>query len=170
MIKDEIRKIKKKQRNEMSEQEVIAKSEKISKQFLSSALYKKADTKILFGKMFADKKTVLLPVTKNDIITPVEITENTKYINGAYNISEPVDSAVYTGKKIDLIIIPGIAFDKKGRRAGFGKGCYDRFLQDVTATKVGYCYDFQIVDNIKTQEHDINMDFLVCESELICCE
>ncbi len=183
MIKEEIRKINKLKRSQMTKEEVFEKSRKIADTFISSTLYKKAsvimlyyplgneaDTRLLFNRFFSDSKTLLLPITRNDIITPVKISENTEYILGDYNICEPKNASVFPKEKIDVIIIPGIAFDRHGSRVGFGKGCFDRFLEETNAVKIGYCYDFQICENIKTQDFDINMDFLVTESELIVCE
>ena len=63
--------------------------------------------------------------------------------------------------------MPGIAFDKHGARVGFGKGCYDKFLAKTQAVKVGFCYDFQLCDEIETDKHDILMDYLVSEKGIL---
>jgi len=68
------------------------------------------------------------------------------------------------------VIVPGIAFDKAGSRIGFGKGCYDMFLDGLNAVKIGFCYDFQVMDEIPSDDHDIRMDFLVTEKGVLRCQ
>ena len=59
------------------------------------------------------------------------------------------------------MIVPAVAFDRHGNRVGRGKGFYDRFLTGLNVTKIGICYDFQIVDEIESSSHDIPVDMLV---------
>ena len=71
--------------------------------------------------------------------------------------------------KTDVILVPGIAFDKHGGRVGFGKGCYDRLLETLDAVFVGVCFDFQISDEIELEERDVKMHFLLSESGFLSC-
>ena len=64
-------------------------------------------------------------------------------------------------------LIPGLAFDKKGNRLGFGAGIYDRLLENTTGIKVGICYDEQIVEIIPNEPHDQLMDVLITPSQII---
>ena len=182
MNKNDIRLEYKKIRSKMSRNEVVEKSIKVLDMLTNSDLYKsvnsimlyyplgnEVDVSLLFNKAFSDSKTVLLPITVNDIITPTRIYPDTKYIKGEYSILEPEDKTPFRDK-IDACIVPGIAFDKSGARVGFGKGCYDRFLTNKDIIKIGYCYDFQLCDGIFTDDHDIKMDYIVTESEFITCE
>ena len=68
---------------------------------------------------------------------------------------------------IDLIIVPGIAFDERCNRCGFGKGYYDRLLSESKAVKIGLCYDFQVVDELECDEYDIAMDMVITERRII---
>ena len=167
----------------MPKEEVLKKSKLLFDNFINSDLYKNAktvmlyfplgnepDTRLLFDKLFYDKKTVLLPVTLDDEITPVVINEETEFEPGSYRIFEPKIKIPYTEDAIDIVIVPGIAFDRHGSRVGFGKGCYDKFLQKIKAIKIGYCYSFQVSNEIETSEFDIGMDYLITESEMIVCE
>ncbi|WP_425446268.1 5-formyltetrahydrofolate cyclo-ligase [Dethiothermospora halolimnae] len=72
-------------------------------------------------------------------------------------------------EKIDLIIIPGIGFDKKCYRLGYGAGYYDRFLARLNfkIPTIGVCYDYQILDAIMTEDFDIPMDYIVTEKRII---
>ena len=67
----------------------------------------------------------------------------------------------------DLFIVPGIAFDRKGYRLGWGKGYYDRLLKDVNAPKIGLAYNFQIVSRLPHSSYDIPMDIIITEHETI---
>lgn len=90
---------------------------------------------------------------------------------GAYGIMEPEGPAFTAYDDIDLIIIPGVAFDVKHNRLGRGKGYYDRFLQQMQqmrqthAYKIGVCFSHQLVDSIPVTAYDIPMDEVVSLSE-----
>ena len=184
MKKEDLRKLGKLKRKEMSGQEVLEKSKKATNIFLKSESYKKSnvimlyyplgnetDTSGILKKALNDGKTVLYPVTDitTNKITPVIVNSKTNFSKGAYSVFEPTEKNVYKGK-IDVILVPGIVYDKKGWRIGFGKGCYDRFLANTDAVKIGFCYDFQIADKIDNDNFDIRMNFLVSESGMIVCE
>ena len=66
--------------------------------------------------------------------------------------------------EIDVVVVPAICFDKRGHRLGYGKGYYDRFLKNLKALKVGFCYFDMIEDELPIEEHDIKADFVICES------
>ena len=65
---------------------------------------------------------------------------------------------------IDLVVVPGVAFDKNLNRMGRGKGYYDGLLPKIKAPKVSICFDFQIVDNVPVDNRDVIMDLVVCET------
>ena len=66
---------------------------------------------------------------------------------------------------IDLVILPGLAFDNKGGRLGYGGGYYDKYLSNISdnAVKVALCYDFQVIDTVPMEEHDICTDLLITD-------
>lgn len=185
MKKEELRKINKQKRKELSLCEVKEKSQKAFKNFINSEVYKNAkvimlyyplgnetDTSYIYSQALEDNKTVVFPVTdiKTNEMTAVMADKNTKFSKGGYSVFEPFDKKEIDKQLIDVVIVPGIAFDKKGFRVGFGKGCYDRFLDRTNAIKVGYCYDFQIVETILKDSFDIKLDYLVSESGMVVCE
>ena len=65
------------------------------------------------------------------------------------------------------MVVPGVAFDRKGKRLGRGKGFYDRFLKSTNATKVGVGYEFQLIDEVPSEPHDISMDIIVTQKTTI---
>ena len=78
------------------------------------------------------------------------------------------EGAVIKPDKIDVIIVPGLAFDRQLNRVGFGKGYYDIFLKDAgKAKKIGICYDFQVLDTIPAEEQDVPMDMVISQDEII---
>ena len=166
----------------MSDTEVKEKSMQASRIFLQSEIYKNAkqimlylpldnemDTNFIMECAFNDKKNVVLPVTdaKSGIITPCLVTKKTQFAKGAFSVYEPLDKKVADMSKTDVIVVPGIAFNKRGERIGFGKGCYDRLLRDTKTIRVGFCYDFQICEEFKGEEHDVAMNFLISNSGMI---
>ena len=131
--------------------------------------FQKADTVMLYSSLpdevrttaFIEKwrnhKRIILPTVVGDDIVPVELTADTAFAVGDFNIMEPQNSP-YTGG-YDLIVVPGMAFDSSGNRLGRGKGYYDRFLaQHPDVPKIGICFDFQLVGNVPTDSNDIRMD------------
>ena len=67
----------------------------------------------------------------------------------------------------DVLLIPGLAFDREGRRLGRGRGFYDKFLSDFRGIKIGLCFDGQLIESVPTLEHDVKMNFIITNSELI---
>lgn len=67
---------------------------------------------------------------------------------------------------IDLVLVPGVAFDLKGGRLGFGGGYYDRLLPQLCAVRVGIAYQGNIISYVPTNEHDSHMDWLACPEGL----
>lgn len=184
LMKTEIRREKKIERATMKKHNVIEKSHSVARIFLKSDIYKNAKSVMLYmplgnevctSEIIEDallmSKNVLVPVTDKETFEIVahRITEKTQFEKGVFSLDEPKEKEVFDRRKIDTIIVPGIAFGKDGTRIGFGKGCYDRFLQDSFALKIGFCYDFQLCENIEIDPFDIKMDYIVTENELINC-
>lgn len=109
-----------------------------------------------FLAKWRNEKKIILPTVVGDDIIPVELTKDTDFAIGDFNILEPQNEA-YTGT-YDLIVVPGVAFDKNGNRLGRGKGYYDRFLcKHLEVKRIGICFDFQFVDEVPTENNDIKM-------------
>ncbi len=73
-------------------------------------------------------------------------------------------------KHIQAIIVPGVGFDERGFRIGYGAGFYDRFLKDLKALKIGVAFDCCLVDRIKNEKNDIPVDFVITEKREIYCK
>ncbi len=86
---------------------------------------------------------------------------------GAFHIEEPVGNDIENIDNIEMIVVPAVAYDRNGNRVGRGKGYYDRLLAGSRATKIGVGYDFQLVDEIESEPHDIGVDIVITQSQVI---
>lgn len=109
---------------------------------------------------WSTKKQMLLPMVKGDkmLIKPFTTAEELR--KSDMGIWEPDAQKEYM-RQIDLVIVPGIAFDKNKNRLGRGKGYYDRYFNNKNITKIGICYDFQLLEVIPTEPFDVRMDKVV---------
>jgi 5-formyltetrahydrofolate cyclo-ligase len=86
-------------------------------------------------------------------------------ISGQFGIREPAASCVEMPPgDLDLILVPGVAFDLHGNRLGRGKGFYDRLLQKIRCKKAGVCFDEQLTGKIPVEPHDATLDFILTPS------
>ena len=85
---------------------------------------------------------------------------------GKFGIPEPKE-LVFAPETLDIIIVPGVAFDHDGNRIGRGGGFYDRLLPQYRALKIGVCFEFQCLENIPFEPHDRPIDLLITESKTL---
>lgn len=100
------------------------------------------------------------------------VTEHTQLHPDSFGV--PTPDANHCQKvnpeEIDLILIPGLAFDPAGNRLGYGKGYYDAFLSTAPrAVKIALAYEFQVLNQIPTSPWDLQMDYIITEKRLIRC-
>lgn len=114
---------------------------------------------------WAEQKCILLPCVRGDELDIRYFEGKDKLCTrGEYAIQEPVGELFTKLDEIDLILVPGIAFDKDLNRLGRGKGYYDKILKQTHAYTIGVCFDFQFLNHIPTEEHDVKMNS-VCYCE-----
>ena len=86
-----------------------------------------------------------------------------------YGIKEPTHSE-FRNVTIDCAVVPGVAFDVKGNRIGFGAGYYDKFFQDNPSVfKIGLCHEIQLCEEIRADKFDVPMDIIITEKQIILC-
>ncbi len=112
-----------------------------------------------FIEKWSKEKIILLPAIYDDMLYPHIYESSEKMEIGAYQIAQPTNE-IYKDD-IDLVIVPGAAFDKVGHRLGRGKGYYDRFLTNYHGEKIGLCFIFQYTDYIPFETFDIPMDKII---------
>lgn len=124
----------------------------------------------LFTHAFLDKwgrrKHFYLPRV-NGVNLEILPYEESKLELGSFHIEEPTGDNVVDPSEIELIVVPAVAFDRKGNRLGRGKGFYDRLLKSTRATKVGVGYEFQLMDELPVEPHDIGVDIIITQNSTI---
>lgn len=124
----------------------------------------------LMGKWHQEGRTILLPrVEANGRMEAVKWTGWDKVKSGPFGIREPLGEP-FDPDQIDAVLTPGLVFDYKGFRLGYGKGFYDRFLPRLneSAFICGVCYEFQVIENAYPHKEDIPMHWIVTDhSELV---
>ncbi len=114
-------------------------------------------------RRWQDKKVFLLPVVMDDCLEIRNFDgESALEIGRSYGILEPTGGPFQAFGQIDLVLVPGVAFDKKGHRLGRGKAYYDRLLPNISqAHKLGVASSFQMVNKVPSEPHDALMDAVV---------
>lgn len=171
----------------MAEVERKQKNEAIARNILSLPVYQDSATIMMYlnywdevdtGGIAEDTlqagKRLVIPLCKGDIIIPSEIKHLEEDVQiGMFGIREPrpTNSKTVQPKDIDIILVPGVAFDTQGNRIGFGKGFYDRFLPQLRddVSIIGLAYSCQVVDKIDAEDHDFKMSLLVTENGVVYC-
>lgn len=124
------------------------------------------DTTFLFRRAVACK-TVLVPYVESNkaMIVPVAVKKEDDLVKGSYGIMEPKPELVkpFDLNKIELVLVPGLAFDKSKQRLGRGKGYYDRFFKTLPpkVKRFGLSFDFQLLDSIPTTSLDERVDEVI---------
>ena len=174
LYKDKLRKKIKDKRILMSKEEVKSKSEVICRKIINSDVYKRS--KCIYCYYPVKNEVDIIPVIKDSlsngkivalpkvigtdgkmIFTEIHSLDNLE--RGHYNIPEPITTT--NARKGDLILVPGVVFSTKGKRIGQAGGFYDRFLEKNHPYSIGVAYDFQMMNDIKTQPHDIDVDEVI---------
>lgn len=174
-LRKEIRNLKKLQTQEQKEIASTAIFETIEKQ----SFFKNAETVMVYWSMkdevithdavqkWHKEKRIILPCVKGNILELREFTGMKSMIRGEhFGILEPTGPLFTDIGALDLILIPGVAFDIKNNRMGRGKAYYDDLLRVTNTLKVGICYDFQLLDSVPTDVHDIPMDKVITDSRI----
>ncbi len=167
-IKQDLRAVLSQKRRMLTAEKVAEGSSCIVQQILSLPEFMKAKRIMIYYPIhneidlrelitLAPEKQFYFPVTHRKSIEVRPYDAQTEMKRGKYGIPEP-QTAAYKGK-LDLIFVPGIAFDRKGHRMGRGGGYYDRFLKNFRRTmKIGVAYRFQRVKFVPTSWHDVKVD------------
>ena len=180
-MKQKLRKDILEKRDSLSKEEIINKSNIIKEKLFSLSEYKKANiicffvsfksevnTNDMIKECIEEGKTVCVPVITGEklilsrINNPSELTKKNKY-----GILEPPVINEIDKTDVDIITVPGAAFDKHGHRVGYGKGYYDDLLKDYGGLSLGICFDLQIVDKVPRDEWDEKIDMVITEGRII---
>lgn len=156
----------------------------VCKNLLTSELYKNAEKVLLYAGLDDEIciDSVIIDALKKGKKTALPVCSDDKgnmdfyYINslndlklGFFSVREPDKAKCEKCSDFShaLCIVPGISFDKKGYRLGYGKGYYDRFLKKFTLISVGLCYNELICDNLPTDRFDVPVNFILTQDKAI---
>ena len=172
MDKKELRSYIRQRKREMTEAQIEAASLRLGELFLKTEQYRDAQT--IYGylpynqevrtvpmleRALADGKQVAVPKVCGEDMKFIYLTDLNQVEKGYAGIPEPIADEPVANDPNALVLMPGLAFDKEGHRIGYGGGFYDKFLAaEPEHPTVALCYDFQMVDQIPTDDYDIPVD------------
>lgn len=116
-----------------------------------------------------DGKKMILPRVVGAQVHLHIVDSSEVLVTGSFGILEPPPSAPFAQAKADIILVPGLAFDRSGMRLGRGGGFYDRLLTDFEGLRVGVCFEESVLERIPAEHHDARMDFLMTPGGIISC-
>ncbi|WP_280513974.1 5-formyltetrahydrofolate cyclo-ligase [Ruminiclostridium herbifermentans] len=189
-MKDEVRKNYIAIRKRLQKHEVIEMSEAVADRLKQLEIIKSAKSImcfVSFGNEVNTHELIKMWLSEGKQVSVPSVVNSTKEARGMYavkinsfdelkeagkyGILEPplLDCNIITPALLDVVIVPGSAFDVNKNRMGYGAGYYDRFLSNVSqeCCKIGICYDFQVLDKIPYEEYDVPLDLLVTEKRVI---
>jgi len=181
------RKMMIKRRNQENLEDVLEKSSLIERSLTNHTRYQQANN-ILFYVSYGNEvhthhliqqalengRTICVPITdvKTRTLHIAQLTLWADLIPGTYGILEPKKDKqrVVSLDQIALIIVPAVAFDRKGNRLGHGKGYYDWLISQIpNVYSIGLAFGFQIVDKILVEPKDRTVDLIITEHDIIEC-
>lgn len=130
------------------------------------------DTQGLFNKIKESGKNCYFPKVAESGIDFHKIDRLSELETGSFGIQEPgVSAPIADVEDLDILVVPGLCFDHSGSRLGYGKGFYDKALSNVPSSKIyGFCFSFQIIDDVPSEEYDKRVGYLVSEDKLAICK
>ena len=172
MDKKELRASIRARKRAMTEEEIVSRSQALTRLFLESDAYKNAKT--IYGYLpynqevrtvpmleqaLKDGKRVAVPKCYGDEMRFIWMDDLSQVEKGYAGIPEPVADGPVADDETALVLMPGLAFDQAGHRIGYGGGFYDRFLAaEPGHPTLALCYDFQMLPHLETEEFDIPVD------------
>ncbi len=136
---------------------------------LYSAIHNEVSTDQVLVQALASGKALAFPRISGQELEFVMIESPSELVPGSFGVKEPQGSNLVAVEKIDLIVVPGVVFDQRGHRLGYGRGYYDRALAQCQgqAQKVGFAYDFQLVEELPATDYDETLSVLITESRTL---
>lgn len=159
--------------------EITKKSDMIQNQLFDLPAYKEADSIFCYVSFNQEVRTfeiithaleegkrIYVPRIDQGYMKFIEITSLSELRTGYYGILEPELNVEVIPRHRNLIIVPGLAFDKAGRRIGYGKGFYDKYFRAYGVdkfNKVALCFEFQMYEELPVFHNDVNVNTILTE-------
>ena len=159
----------------MTEDEIQLRSQKLGEKFLTSDAYRNAKTIYgylpynqevrttpMLAQALKDGKRVAVPKVYGEEMKFIYLDDLNQVEKGYAGIPEPIADEPVADDKTALVLMPGMAFDPQGHRIGYGGGFYDKFLcAEPGHPTLALCYEFQMLPELETEEHDIPVDYVI---------
>lgn len=136
-----------------------------------SPIHYEVDTELIVSSALASGKKVAFPLVVGHELIFREVPDVSNLVKGSFGILEPCSTGQpFDVEDADILVVPGVAFDLNGHRIGYGKGYYDKTIHRLEGhgKLVGLCYDFQLVDEILGESHDVKMDLIITDKRVVC--
>lgn len=178
MDKRVLRRIIGEKKRALSAQEIEARSARLAEKLFKTDLYRDARslyaylsfnqevrTRLVIERAWADGKRVAVPKVVGGELRFLWIESFDGLSENGWGIAEPVGDSPAAEDETALVLMPGLAFDRSGRRVGYGGGYYDRYLaQHPHHPTVALCYGFQLFDRLDAEAHDVPVDRVISDS------
>ena len=159
----------------MTAEEIETASARLGELFAGCELYRQAKTVYFYlpynqevrtvpmlQRALAEGKKVAVPKVYGDEMRFIYLEDLSQVEKGYAGIPEPIADEPVADDPKALVLMPGLAFDHQGHRIGYGGGFYDKFLErEPEHPTVALCYNFQMLENLETEEHDIPVDLVI---------
>ena len=170
-LRDRIRALKR----AMSPEEITEKSALLTRNFLETEHYRNAKTIYAYvsynqevrtlpilEQALRDGKRVAISKCYGDDMRFIFTEDLTRITKSHCGVPEPIDDEPVADDETALVLMPGLAFDLRGHRIGYGKGYYDKFLaSEPLHPTVALCFDFQVLDHVDTDPYDVAADLVL---------
>jgi 5-formyltetrahydrofolate cyclo-ligase len=120
-------------------------------------------------KELLEKKQIVVPVYGSEAVLS-KLEDWSDLAEGSFGILEPKKILAVTLAEIEVLIVPGIAFDINGNRIGYGKGFYDQLLRKTNGEVIALAYDEQVLESVPKEGHDVRVHKIITEKRIINCE
>ncbi|RKP20754.1 5-formyltetrahydrofolate cyclo-ligase [Rozella allomycis CSF55] len=194
VAKKELRDTMKRLLYQMKDEDRHFQSLKVQNHLVNSKIYQKArtistflslpheiNTYSILENIFLSNKTCMIPFIYEKRLHMVQLNSMEEYEAlsrdrfgiKSFEVNEALQKITAFNHCIDLVLVPGLAFDTSKHRLGYGMGYYDRFLgqkKDITTTSqilVALCFDSQIIENVPTESHDVKLDHIITPNGFI---
>ena len=178
MNKDDIRRKVKARKTLLNEEEKMSAAERVFALLGQTAEFMLADRILMYHSLpdelstrefirkWCGRKHFYLPRV-NGVNLEILPYDESRLALGSFHIEEPTGNDCSDVDDMEMIVVPAVAYDRRGNRVGRGKGYYDRLLATSRARKVGVAYDFQLVDEIDAEPHDVRVDVVITDRVML---
>lgn len=186
MTKSEIRKEIRNRQSGLSRQWIETTSNAVQKRLLALPEFEDAGvvgcymavetevrTNLIIEECLKEDRKLFLPAisSNGDFYEMTEYRRGTSLKAGPFGVPEPVEGERILAGKVELMVTPGLAFDRFGGRVGHGGGHYDRMMQgeDGSCFKAAIAFEFQMFDKVPVEKQDVLMNAVITEAETVRC-